>query len=222
NEIEWEYSSNVYWKSTLTIFAQALKPNKTYQFIVNMTTKSNPIQQGVGYLLVHVEDNESPLITIACIISKMCAVKFGEFRNLNPTTQLALYSTCGEDCSTIQQIKWLVYQGFINASLNTVEWILFDSNSTNHDNMFFGISTANLTVSKDIFEQNPAVQFWRFKVLYSFSSTTAFSVLSFKVNQKPRNGSCTIDPLNGTAETLFTVVCSHWFDEDDIKYYSLY
>ncbi|CAM4787932.1 unnamed protein product [Rotaria magnacalcarata] len=222
NQIEWEYNSNVYWKSTLNIFARALKPNKTYQFIVNMTTKFNRIQQGVGYLLVHVEDNESPLISIACVISKMCVVKFGEFRNLNPTTQLALYSTCAEDCSTIQQIKWLIYQGFINASLNTVEWILFDSNSANQDNMFFGISTANLTVSKDIFEHNPAVQFWRFKVLYSFSSTTSFSALSFKVNQKPRNGSCTIDPLNGTAETLFTVICLHWFDEDDIKYYSLY
>jgi hypothetical protein len=46
--------------------------------------------------------------------------------------------------------------------------------------------------------------------------------MNFIINQPPSNGSCSINPLNGTTTTLFTISCPNWFDEDGVKDYSLY
>ncbi len=46
--------------------------------------------------------------------------------------------------------------------------------------------------------------------------------MNFILNQSPQNGSCSINPLNGTTTTSFTVSCSKWFDENGIQDYSLY
>ncbi len=42
------------------------------------------------------------------------------------------------------------------------------------------------------------------------------------VNQPPVNGSCSINPLNGTTSSLFTISCPGWVDADGINDYSLY
>ena len=71
----------------------------------------------------------------------------------------------------------------------------------------------------------PQVAYWRFEVVYSSESEQSMSALNFLTNRPPRNGSCSISPLNGTTittTTLLTVSCSDWFDEDKIKDYSLY
>ena len=62
---------------------------------------------------------------------------------------------------------------------------------------------------------------WRFEVVYSFSSGRSSSSLNFLINRPPRNGSCSIQPENGTTTTPFIVSCPGWFDEDGIKDYSL-
>lgn len=72
------------------------------------------------------------------------------------------------------------------------------------------------------FEDNGSLLPWRFEVVYSFPTQTSSSPLNFMINQLPRNGSCSIDPANGTTLTLFTVSCPDWFDEDGIKDHSLY
>lgn len=43
-----------------------------------------------------------------------------------------------------------------------------------------------------------------------------------EINESPKNGHCSIDPLNGTILTLFTINCSNWFDQDEIKDYTFY
>ncbi len=48
------------------------------------------------------------------------------------------------------------------------------------------------------------------------------SSINFKKNSPPSNGSCSINPLNGTTTTVFTISCLNWFDENGIKDYSLY
>jgi len=45
--------------------------------------------------------------------------------------------------------------------------------------------------------------------------------LNFIINQPLINGSCSINPLNGTTSTPFPISCVDWFDEDEIKDYSL-
>jgi hypothetical protein len=57
--------SPVSLKSSLTILANSLKSNQTYQFMVYMENRQNSSVQATGYLLVQVEDTSAPLIVIA-------------------------------------------------------------------------------------------------------------------------------------------------------------
>ena len=84
------------------------------------------------------------------------------------------------------------------------------------------MNTSNLTVTNNLFLDNSLISYWRFEAMYSFVSENSTSALNFIINQPPSNGSCSIDPLNGTTTTLFTIICSSWFDEDGIKDYSFY
>jgi hypothetical protein len=84
------------------------------------------------------------------------------------------------------------------------------------------MNTKNLTVMKDTFNENEDIIYWKFQVIYSVLSEIGLSALYFQVNQRPKNGSCKIDPLNGTIDTLFTINCSNWIDIDQIKDYSFY
>ena len=85
-----------------------------------------------------------------------------------------------------------------------------------------GTNTSNFTATNKLFLANPQINLWRFEVVYSFISETSTSALNFVINQPPHNGSCLINPLNGTTSTLFTISCPDWFDQDGIKDYSIY
>ena len=178
-----------------------------------MTNILNSTQQATGYVLVQTQDVPSPMIAIGCVIESLCSPNL-EYQFVNPTTQVALFSLCLGNCSLIKSISWNVYSGQPNSSL----WILFNQTQ----NYFFGTTSSNFTVTNQLFLQNPNVEFWRFEVIYSFSSQTSTGVLNFVLNQPPQNGSCSIFPSNGTITTLFSISCSNWFDEDGIKDYSLY
>jgi hypothetical protein len=43
-----------------------------------------------------------------------------------------------------------------------------------------------------------------------------------ELNEEPKNGSCLINPSNGTMLTSFTINCSNWFDRDEIKDFTFY
>ena len=88
--------------------------------------------------------------------------------------------------------------------------------------LFPGLQSSNFTSTQDLFLQYPQVSFWRFEAIYSFVTEQTTSALNFQINQPPRNGSCSISPLNGTTTTPFTVSCPSWFDEDGIQDYSIY
>jgi hypothetical protein len=83
------------------------------------------------------------------------------------------------------------------------------------------MNSSHFTVDQQLFLSNPSIDLWRFEVVYSFPSTKSSSALNFVINQPPSNGSCSIQPENGTTLTLFTVSCPDWFDQDGIKDYSL-
>ena len=88
--------------------------------------------------------------------------------------------------------------------------------------MIIGSSTSNFTAINQLFLSNPQISFWKFEVVYTFQTEKSSSALNFIINQPPSNGSCLINPLNGTTTTLFTISCPDWFDADGIKDYSLY
>lgn len=85
-----------------------------------------------------------------------------------------------------------------------------------------GSSTSHFTALNKLFLANPQIHLWRFEVVYTFISETSSSALNIVINQPPYNGSCSINPLNGTTSTLFDISCHDWVDEDGIEDYSFY
>ena len=70
-------------------------------------------------------------MSLSCVISTMCDPRM-EFQRLNPSTQVALFALCTENCSDLQEINWKIYRG----SINPTEWILFNQT----DQLLFGKS----------------------------------------------------------------------------------
>jgi len=212
NRTGWSYENPQ--NSSITIHSKSLQFNRTYQFMVEMTNIRNSSRQGTGYVLVKVEDTHPQLIAIGCVIWTMCVPNL-EYQFVNPTTQVALFSIPIGNYSRIEHIIWNVYSGEMNSS----QWTLF--NQTNLTNLwFFGRTTSNFTATNQLFLSNPSIQRWKFEVIYSFPTESSASALNFIINQPPQNGSCSISPLNGTTNTVFTISCPNWFDEDGIKDYS--
>ena len=55
-------------KSSVTILADSLTPNKTYQFVVYMVNRRNSSFQAAGYVLVKIEYTKPQLIAIAYVL----------------------------------------------------------------------------------------------------------------------------------------------------------
>ena len=58
---EFEYNGN---ESSLTIFANVLKKNFEYQFVVQMSNRRNISLQATGYVILQVQDSTRPMIAI--------------------------------------------------------------------------------------------------------------------------------------------------------------
>ena len=161
-----------------------------------------------------------------------------EFQLVNPTTQVALFSSCFDTCQSLISITWNVYTGLTSGANKTVQWTKFNQSSAYQNIWFFGkdlsardrkqkralsgANTSNFTAAKDLFIANPQVPFWRFEVVYLFANETSTSALNFVINEPPANGTCAISPSTGTTSTLFTLSCPNWFDKDGVGDYSLY
>jgi hypothetical protein len=65
NGTAWQYGSVVSPQSSVTILAGSQTSNQTYQFMVSMVNRQNSSYQATGYLLVQVEDTNSPMISVA-------------------------------------------------------------------------------------------------------------------------------------------------------------
>lgn len=67
----------------------------------------------------------------------MC-VSNSEFQLINPTTQVALFSACLENCSSEINITWNIYYGIMNSSSNVTQWTLFNQTIQYENIWFFG------------------------------------------------------------------------------------
>jgi hypothetical protein len=66
----------------------------------------------------------------------MCSPNL-EHQYVNPTTQVALFSSCDDDCASLKNIKWNVYEGEMNSSINNVQWRPFSRMNSSLD-YFYG------------------------------------------------------------------------------------
>ena len=121
-----------------------------------------------------------------CVIKSLCSPNV-EFQKVNPTTQIALFSFCVNECPEEKKLIW---------------------------NIYFGRNTTNFTCLIHFRNETH----WKFEVIYQFEGINSSSALNFEINPPPSNGSCEINPRNGTIKTLFKVTCSDW----KIKEYSLF
>jgi hypothetical protein len=94
---------------------------------------------------------------------------------------------------------------------------------------FQGYNTKELVVPKEVFAANPSTKIWKFELsMRTLARETGISSGSTSViviiNQLPRDGSCTVSPLNGIAfNTTFTISCMNWKDIDgSIEQYAFY
>ncbi|CAF3461279.1 unnamed protein product [Rotaria socialis] len=137
NTVAWQYGSIVPSTSSVTIFAGSLASNQTYQFVVHMVNCRDLTFQVKGFLMVKVADTNSPKVAIACVISTMCSFN-GEYQKINPNTQVALFSVCLDNCTSIKNIKWNIYKGSMNLSTDIVKWTQMNNSQ---DSFFFGWTT---------------------------------------------------------------------------------
>ncbi|CAF3720614.1 unnamed protein product [Rotaria sp. Silwood1] len=221
NMLAWRYNSTDDSQSSVTIPAKSLKYDRTYQFSVFMINRRNMTSQATGYLLVRVDNTRTSIIAVACVISTMCSPNL-DYQYINPSTQVALFSVCTGHYRAISNIQWNIYQGSNDSLTTVVEWTRFNHTDSSQNLHFLGLNTTNFTAIKTLFINNPNIEFWRFEVVYTFYTETSSSALDFIINQPPENGTCSIDPENGTTNTLFTINCTDWFDEDGIQDYSFY
>jgi len=147
----------------------------------------------------------------------MCSSN-GQFHYVNPTTELALYALCiSGNCSSVEYVQWKIHS---SSSNQTIQWNIFPSEQTNW--LFYGLNTKNLTVLKDLFIEYNQSQYWRFELIYLFESQTYNQTFDIEINQPPRNGYCSVHPQNGSSIDLISINCSEWYDDDDIKDYTIY
>ncbi|CAF4942480.1 unnamed protein product, partial [Rotaria magnacalcarata] len=147
-----------------------------------------------GFLMVKVVKTSSPKVAIACVISTMCSFN-GEYQHINPSTQVALFSVCLDNCTSIKNIKWNIYKGLMNLSTDIVKWTQMNNSQ---DSFFFGMSTSNFTATNKLFLENSQVHYWRFEAVYTFvTKEISLSALNFIINRPPENGTCSISPRNG-------------------------
>ncbi|CAF4665152.1 unnamed protein product [Rotaria sp. Silwood1] len=220
NRSECYYGSNGI-RSSLIIQPGLLQINQTYQFRADLINALNASRIFTGYVLVKVEENDSMIISISCVISEICLL-VDEYHLINPTTQLALTSLWLN--SEVNQsfnglITWNIYQGSMNT---TMQWTLLPNIRTYAYNWFFGIDSENFTATKDLFINYPSVKYWRFEVIYSMDSIHGIGAIDFMINSPPENGTCSISPHNGTTTTLFTIICENWIDANGVRDYSFY
>jgi hypothetical protein len=110
---------------------------------------------------------------------------------------------------------------FYNESVNgTSRWTLFN---TSH--YFFTIGQANeeLVISSSLFSDYK-YSFWKIQ-LSSYSNgyiQPGNSSIVFFVNYPPKNGTCNVNPINGTTSVDFTIVCQNWIDPDGVSKYVYY
>ncbi|UJR18466.1 hypothetical protein I4U23_005372, partial [Adineta vaga] len=211
----YEYNGNQFPKeSALKIYRNSLKLDETYQFMVQMNNRRNSTIFSLGYVLVQIKDFQRPMIIIGCVISILCSPNL-EYQLITSTSQVALYSSCHGNCLSNEIIQWNIY----HRSKNSSQWILFPQMNSS---LFYGRNTKNFTATNNLFLNNPDEMYWRFVVKYNFTNESSTSALNFKIQTKPSNGSCSIDPRNGTTKTLFEIKCFDWEIKDQIKDYSLY
>ena len=130
---------------------------------------------------------------------------------INANDQLDLKGSCLSGCDKESAI--FTYNLYMLNSSSS-QWISFTNNSYY---FYTGLNPqTDLTIKEELFRDFPFQTYWKIELnVYVPSKNTSGSTsIKFLVNFPPRNGSCDINPKNGTTNTLFSISCRNWIDTD--------
>jgi hypothetical protein len=73
-----------------------------------------------------------------------------------------------------------------------------------------------LTLKEETFCDHSSIIIWKIELELHISSrnVSGKSSMLFFVNYPPRTGYCTVNPKNGTTQTLFGIKCANWIDTE--------
>ncbi|CAF3839161.1 unnamed protein product [Rotaria sp. Silwood1] len=206
--------------SILTIHPRSLKLNNIYEFKTIVTNRIDQTIQFSRTIEIHIQKEDSPLIIIRCQFDT-CPFNDG-YQLLNLNTDIQLTILCKNECNQyhFNMIVWSIYQGFeANGSIFWNKFLIVNNNKI----WLFGENSMNFTVMKNLFQNNPFINYWRFQVaLQQSNNRLGWIATDFHTNQPPYNGTCRINPSTGDRSTLFTILCSEWNDDHDISHYLVY
>ena len=132
---------------------------------------------------------------------------------INSNDQLDVEGTCLFACDGLG-ITYNFYLYFLDVGINA--WTPFTNVSYFYKS---NLSDTGLVISKDLFIDYSNRIYWKVQmtstlITYSRSNLTGFSSVLFYVNFSPLNGTCDINPKNGSTNDLFNIDCNHWADSD--------
>ena len=138
---------------------------------------------------------------------------------INANDQLDLKGACINGCD-LNNLSFYNYSLYM---LTSKKWIPFTNTSYYYTT---GLSPQkDLTVKEDLFIDYSLQIIWKIEldVFVPSKNTSGSTSIVFYINFPPRSGSCTINPQNGTTDTLFSISCINWIDLDGIlDSYSFY
>ncbi len=73
-----------------------------------------------------------------------------------------------------------------------------------------------LILKEELFRDHSSIKVLKIEleVYVSSRNVSGKSAISFFVNFPPRLGDCTVNPVNGTTQTLFGIKCANWIDSE--------
>ena len=124
---------------------------------------------------------------------------------------LILDGLCNDGCQSTDELEYYYSIFYTNdSSASTNNWVALEDQT-----YFVEFNTKEMIISSSLFT-NLTVNFWKVNlvIVVNGEKNGSTSVI-FKLNKLPRDGSCSVNLVNGTAMlTYFTVYCKDWIDDD--------
>ena len=142
---------------------------------------------------------------------------------INANDQLDLKGYCLNGCDNETSI-YTYHLYMLNSTSN--QWIPF----TNPSLYFYtGLYPyKDLTLKEELFQNYSSQTIWKVELslFVGNKNRSGSASILFLVNFPPKNGSCDINPKNGSTETIFSISCWNWLDKDgsmdSFSYYGMH
>ena len=135
---------------------------------------------------------------------------------INPSYTLAVESWCQRECENAIRFEYkntIYMQKYQNSDFTEIS-------NVENNKFILGSDLSEFTIMPDLFKKYANVSFYniKFEVTAIYENeikATGFTIMKVKINEKPFNGTCSVDRNEGYAlSDTFTIECNKWIDND--------